>query len=363
MRNVLGSAALLLAAAPLSAQADHFTTSPEDYDFVEGNSFSDDLLGSVPQLRYQQIDATNSRQLLATNRIAFRRDGRALASSAAGPRNVELEVVCAESDIDSISTNFASNYLANESVVVSRITVSFDDWVLPQGLAATATNTVWFDQLWDYTGTTMSGHDLLWELRVYNNDSAGQPYPFDFEYAVRGASFGTPVPMPSVNTTLSTGCTVGSFTNAHSLRPVILNDGSTFRLQADSMFGPTGAPTFMFIDAIDRGLPVPGLCDTLHATLALIPMGTSDPVFGVTQTSLDLPYQSSAIGAPIYAQAVAPDASQSGIQVSVSSAVQMDIPQDPPKPLLGRVWALDPMATDATAGPLPGGIIIWTNHP
>ncbi|MEM7199561.1 MAG: hypothetical protein AAF628_04805 [Planctomycetota bacterium] len=355
--------ALTLPAASALAQEDHFTTVPQGYDTTEGNSDSRDLIGTQPLLRYQQIDATATRGLLQRQEIAFRRDGRLPDNTSYGPRTIELEVVLAEGDLDTISTDFAANYQRNMSMVVARKSVSFDDWLFaPTVPPGDVSNAIFFDQLWDYSGVTASGNDLLWEIRVYSNDQAGQDYAFDFEYVVPNAKFGFPkVPTRGMGDSLSTGCTVPGQTNPLTASITILNDLQNMQWQSATWYGVAGAPVILLVDGQDWAAPLPTLCTTLHAVLASVPHGIADAA-GHTSFGFTMPYRPRLVGQDLYVQAVTPDASQSGMPMALSNGLKVTVPSDPQDPVVGRVWALDPTASTATVGPLPGGIVLFTNH-
>ncbi len=362
MRTLLIAAALAGAAVPASAQIDHFTTSPEGYDFIEGNGVSNDLLGTAPLLRYQQIDSTNTRSMTNRNRIAFRRDGWTPDDPTYGPRTIELEIVLSESDLAAISTVFANNYKTNTATVVARKLISFDDWSLRPVLPPAGQSTIIFlDNLWSYTGKTASGNDLLWEVRVFSNDKAGVNYPFDFELVDPNASFGTKIPTRSTAANLSQGCLLTGRTSRFTTSHTILNDKTSFTWTASTSQGIPGQPVVMLIDTQDLNLSWPGLCNPLHALLASYIQGTSSAT-GATSLTMLIPHNSAATGQDVYVQAATPDAAQ-GLGIGLSRGQKVNVPNDPNEPVLGRVWALNPNASIATVGPFPGGIILWNNHP
>ena len=362
MRSLLAAAASLVAALPLSAQADHFTTSPEGFDNSEGNGVSNDLLGTEPLLRYQQIDGTNLRSMTNRVKMAFRRDGWTPDNPAYGPRTIELEVVMSESNLANISTVFANNYTTNTATVVNRKFVNFEDWSLRPVLPpAIESNIIPFDVTWNYAGKTAGSGDLLWEVKVYSNTSAGVNYPFDFDLADPNASFGTKIPTRSVATNLGTGCISTGRTSPYTASVTILNDKTNFTWQASTSNAVPLAPAVMFIDVADLNLSLPGLCEPIHALLASYLQGTASAT-GSTSFTTTFPHNSWMIGQSVVIQAMSPDAPKT-LGVSMSRGQTVTIPADPNEPVLGRVWALNPNASIATVGPFPGGIIIYTNHP
>ena len=48
--------------------------------------------------------------------------------------------------------------------------------------------------------------------------------------------------------------------------------------------------------------------------------------------------------------------------LALSSGAKLTVPGDPQGPAVGRLWAPDPNATTATAGPVAGGIIAHTSQ-
>lgn len=352
--------------APLAAQADHFTTSPEGYNYTEGNSHDESLLGTEPLLRFQQIDATNNVNMFNRNQIAFRRDGRLFMNPDYKRRTLDLEVVFAESDLSNISTTFAANFKTNMSVVVARKTVNLMDWIVPPSIPpAVETNAIVLDNIWSYAGKAASGNDFLWEIKVWSNSEAGKDYPFDFDYVVPNASFGPKIPTVGATTNLSAGCLAPGQFSPHRANPLLLNYGDNFEFRYASVNGPSNQAVVLFLGTSNANFSVPFLCNPLHAITLSTPIGVADGNGQFTLPPLSLGYNGALIGQKLIAQ----EARLCGgcfssplLDLSLSNGVEVTFPTDPPDPLVGRVWALDPNATTATQGPLPGGIIIYTNH-
>ena len=369
MRYLTPAALVAALAGTVVAQPDHFTSAPLGYEFQEGNSDSRDVIGTEPLLRYQQIDSTLLVAEANRNQIAFRRDGQLFDNPLYGARAIEMEVVFAESDLSAISTTFDDNYRANRQVVMARKTVQFEDWTLSPALPpAPLAAGLFLDTQYTYPGKTASGRDFLWEVRVWSNTQAGKPYPFDFEFVVPSATFGTPVPTVSQNASLGSGCSVPGAAAPFLLSPRVLNDGSLLSMQGTVFFGPAASPVVLFVDGLDSALSVPSLlCGTLHVLPTIsVPMGVTDGSGIVTMPTVPLGYKSTWLGLDLFAQAVAPCAGcgpAGGIDVALTDGVRMTLPQNPPAPAVGRVWALDPDAVTATVGPEPGGIILHMNHP
>lgn len=355
-------AAVVASGVALRAQPDHFTTAPEGYNYVEGESSSDDLLGTEPRLRFQQIDTTKFDDMFLRDRIAFRRDGRTPDDFSFLGRTIELEVVFSESDLANVSTTFANNYKANTATVIARKKVSFADLSFaPTVLPAGQTTVIPLDQIWSYAGRPATGRDFLWEVKVFSNTAAGQRYPLDVAYPVANASFSNQTPNVARAQRLSIGCVANGQTNPFTLVMQLGNDGNRFHWQSTTWYGTANAPVVLLVDSQDQALSVPSLCTTAHAIAASIPHGTSDSA-GMSNFAFSLLRNRALLGADLYAQAITADASQPGTPIAISGGVKVTVPTDPPQPRLGRLWALDPTANTATVGPVPGGIILWTNH-
>ena len=345
---------LLALAAPVAAQG-AFTSAPTGLEFREGGSDSRDVLGTEPQLRYQQIDSTPS-VLPLVRQVAFRRDGRVLSSPAYAGRTVDLELLLGESDLTAISTTFDANYAAPPTIAFTRKQVQFPDWTTPNTLPGQLDLVLPLDQAWTYLGA--SGPDVLWEVRIYGNSAAGQEYPFDLEYVVPGGTFQQNQPVRSGHIDLGIGCQV-ALGEAH-MDVDVWNYKTKFTLDAHLHITPN-APVSLLIGTFNANVITPVLCSTLHVVDGFaLPVGVTGPT-GDFDIDLDpLPYNSSWIGLDLVTQCIAPDATQTGgpvLPIALSSGAQLKIPPDPQPPAVGRIWALDPNAVAATVGPIPGGIV------
>ena len=360
---VLTTACLLGASLPLAAQSITTTSSPAGYVYQEGGGESRDVLGSEPKLRYQQIDSTLQYGVYNRNRISFRRDGRLFTNADYGARAIEIEIVMAEGDISSFGPTFASNYQGNVTTVVPKTRVQFPDWSQqPTQLPAAASGhlTIPFAQSWSYAGKLASGNDLLWEVRVHSNTQAGKDYPFDFQTVVENSVFGQLVPTRSGHLDLGRGCSLGARGEAH-MDIDIWNFGTKFTLDAHLHTKPS-APVFMMLGFNNANLSLPGYCARIFVNPALggimFQVGISDPNGDMCIDLDPLPYHAALIGRDLYAQTVAPDASQPGVPVILSSGAKMTVSGNPRGPAVGRSWAYDPAAATAAVGPDTGGIII-----
>ncbi|MEM7205570.1 MAG: hypothetical protein AAF628_35265 [Planctomycetota bacterium] len=325
-------------------------TSPVGFATVEGNGDSRSLVGTEPSLRYQQIDASLSGPRSNLNRMWFRRDGLLPDNSVYGARNIELELVLSESDLGAATTVFASNHLANTSTVFSRKTVSFSDWTFrPAVPPASFDTTLLFDVSWFYAGACATGNDLLWEVRVWSNDMAGQDYPFD-AHTQPLASFG---PLLSTSTSLGVGCVAGGQTQPFTLTAGAVNFGTNLNLNATITNSVPGYGGVVLVEPVALGLP--WFCGALHALQGpLFPVG---PGGGPHFASTFLSHDPSLLGVPFYLQAASFDPSKS-FGFVVSNAARIAFPSDPKPPVVGHAFALNATATTATSGFLPGGIIV-----
>ena len=89
MPTQFAPAIALLLCGSLAAQG--FVSSPTGYEFSEGSSDSRDVLGTMPLLRYQQVDSTSG-ALSNRTQLAFRRDGWLFTSSEYRARTIDVEV-------------------------------------------------------------------------------------------------------------------------------------------------------------------------------------------------------------------------------------------------------------------------------
>lgn len=361
MKLLPSLAALVAATAPAVAQG--FTSSPAGYEFTEGSSDERYVLGSWPTLRFQQIDSTSG-SLPNLSQVAFRRDGRLFNNPQFSARAIEMELVMAESSIDNISTTFANNYVANQVTVVHRKQIQFPDWTQEPLLPpAQLTAILALDAPWSYPGKQVSGNDLLWEVKVWNNSEAGKEYPFDLAYVVPNATFGQLNPVRSGHVDLGSGCQV-ALGEAH-MDIDIFNFGSKFTLDAHLHTAPN-QPVTLMIGLFNANLTHPSLCSKLHV-LGVVNMGVGIAgANGDFDIDIDpIAYNASYIGIDLYFQTAAPDVSQVAQgywPIALSSAARVTVPEDPRPPATGRLWAADPNAATAQFGPVAGGIILHTKE-
>jgi len=359
MRIITHSALLgCLVAGACPAQT--AASSPAGYEFVEGSGDQRNLLGTEPRLRYQQIDSTTQSPLLNRGRLMFRRDGHLFNNAQYAARTIEFELVMGEGDITAFTDNFANNIKANAATVLAKKKISFPDWTQAPALPPAANTAVLvLDQPWSYLGKQATGNDWIWEARIYGNDRAGADYPFDFQVVVANAAFGQRAPSRSGHYDLGTGCQVARGESHMNID--VFNYGNKFTLDAHLHSVPN-APVFFTIGFYNANLTHPQLCATVFAVPGIaFPVGPADANGDVDVDIDPIQYDPTWIGLDLYAQAAAPDGSQQGIPVALSSGAKMTIPPDPRGPAVGHLWALDPGATMAAFGPLPGGVIVHTD--
>ena len=361
MRKLAIPAAALAVCVPLSAQEDHFTSSPQGFEGTEGN-MSIDLIGNEALLRYQQVDAFTFGGKTNRNRILWRRDGLTATNPAFGSRNIDMEFSHGEGDLSTMSTNFSGNYSAvAEQVVITRKVINFPDWsaapaIAPQ--AESAAMIIFTDVVgWGYPGKATSGTDFVWEVKVWSNDKAGTGYPMDADSVVPThvtATGGT-----AVNPTcFATGFGSGRGANTHV---DVSNYGTHFDMHLDVGDIEVGQNAFVMLGNTLASTPTP-FCGNLEVVpLLTVPLGPTDPTGYAEVKFTNLTYNAALIGATIHGQGAGFDSVQ-GMVLNRTRSVT--VPADPPVGTqVKHMWALDPTAATATSGIQNGGIIMLTNHP
>lgn len=365
MRILAIPAAALIAAIPAAAQEDHFTASPQGFEYVEGNT-SIDLIGKEALLKYQQVDAFTFGSKTNRNRMYWRRDGILPTNPAYGSRNVEMEVLIAEANLGSMSTNFASNYIAGtDQVVFNRKSVSFPDWSVAPAVppAPESGALVIFTDVvgWGYPGKNTSGTDFLWEVRIYSNDQAGSSYPMDADTAVFNSVTGTGA--TAVNPScFGTGFASGRGASSHL---DMVNYGTHFDLHMDVSDIEVGQSSFMLLGAQLQNVPLTsllGLCGDLEVNpLMSINLGATNASGQASADFNNLTYVASLVGLQLHGQGVGMDSVQG---VVLTRTRTLTVPINPPSgSQVKHMWALDPSAAAASSGIVGGGIILHTNHP
>jgi hypothetical protein len=356
----LSSAAVLAAGIPLAAQEDHFTSSPQGYETVEGN-MSIDLIGKEPLLRFQQIDSLTLGSKTNRNRFGLRRDGLAGVNPAFGARTLDMELVAGEGHLASASTTFDDNYIAGtKTVIIARKSVSFPDWTVnpvtpPQSEPQWAI--LLLDAPWGYDGKVATGTDLVWEVRVWGSSAAGSSYPMDADIAA-------PTVLQGITAGLGSGCITAGQASAMTITADNFNYGTKFSLTFRVTRAAANQPVTFLLGAQKQVTNLPGFC----ADLQIIPImglaiGSTDAAGAMTTIIDPIAYNATLINMAFEAQAVVMDPSQA-TGLALSPGRESIIAIDPPVgSAVKHLWALDPDATVATSGLVNGGIILHTNHP
>jgi hypothetical protein len=356
----LTSAAILAAGLPLAAQEDHFSSSPQGYESVEGNT-SSDLIGKEARLRFQQIDSLTLGAKTNRDRFALRRDGTAGVNPAYAARMLDMELVAGQGRLATASADFDTNYITGtKTVLIARKNVSFPDWTVnpvtpPQPEPQWAILVL--DSLWaGYGGRVATGNDFVWEVRVWGNDHAGSSYPMDADSV-------KPSVVQGLTSGFGTGCFTAGMTSAMTITADNFNHGTKLSLRLGVTRAAAGAPVTFLFGAQKLVTPLPGFCADLQIVPILgVPMGTTDPAGALTNVIDPIAYNPALINVAFVAQAIVLDGSQlTGL--ALSPGRESIVAVDPPA-VSGclRLWALDPDATVATAA-ANGGIILFTNHP
>lgn len=351
-------AAALAVCLPLAAQEDHFTSSPQGFEGVEGN-LSIDLIGKEPLLRFQQVDAFTYGAKTNRNRVYFRRDGLLPSNPLYGARTVDMEFAFGEGNLGTMSTTFADNYIGStHQVVFNRKLVNFPDWSAAPALPPQPESQalILFTDVvgWGYAGRTATGTDFVWEVRVWSNDKGGQPYPMDGDTVI-------PTVVTSSGSAVGTGCIATGQTSSVSHSNSLSNYGTSFDLSLGVSRCQPFQTAFSLLGATQVTTNI-GLCQPLQLLPVLtVNMGTTDATGAASIAFTGLAHNPALIGQSIVSQTVAFD---TGLGLALSQGRVVAVPVDPPSGnQVKYMWALDPDAATATSGLANGGIILHTNHP
>jgi hypothetical protein len=343
---------------PLAAQEDHFTSSPQGYEGVEGN-LSIDLIGKESLLRFQQVDAFTYGSKTNRNRVGFRRDGLLPTNPLYGARTVDMEFAFGEGNLGTMSTTFTNNYSGStHQVVFNRKLVNFPDWSAAPALPPQPESQwlILFTDVvgWGYNGRTATGTDFVWEVRVWSNDKGGQPYPMDGDTVI-------PTVITNSGAAVGTGCIATGQTSSVSHSSSMSNYGTSFDLSLSVARFEAFQSSFSLLGASQVTTNI-GFC----APLQLIPvltvnMGTTNATGGSSIAFNGLTHNPALIGQNIVSQSVAFD---SVLGLTLSQGRVLTVPGNPPAGnQVKYMWAADPNAATATSGLVNGGIILHTNHP
>lgn len=191
--------------------------------------------------------------------------------------------------------------------------------------------------------------------KVGNNSAVGSDYGNDFQ-SITGST-GT----SNSGSILGTGCIAGGQTTAMALTGTLNNQYTRFRFAYTMARAPATTPVVLFIDGANANLTVPGLCTTLFALPTLqVPMGNSDSLGAATVAIDNVGYSAAAIGASIFSQAVALDATQVGIPVALSNGRNHTFPAQPATPAAvtrGYEYTINTTNAFRAASVWTGGIV------
>ena len=326
------SAALTTLTTSLAAQGPTFT-SPYGFDTVEGSSKHDYILFSYNRMRWQQMDSTaigTGAKVLRS--IAWRRDATSAATAQYTARTLDIAILMADAQpVAATSTNFDSNYLRPPTTVFTLKSVNLPDWTAPPATTPAPFNAkLTFDVPWVYLGQSA----FLWEVRADNNTGIGSTYGNDFQSQSGSLSFGT-----NTGTALGTGCVVGGQAAPFQLDCTINNYATNFRITATASRGPASAPTVLHVDVSNANLTVPGLCATVLALPRLsLAMGNTNAMGTATLLVDNIPWNPTIVGAQLFLQAAALDASQPVIPIALSNGRQNTVPTTPNPPGTSRIY-------------------------
>ena len=307
----------VLATSHLFAQGTF--TSPKGFDTTEGATNHNYILASKVGLTFQQLDGTNRGTVAALKSIAWRRDGTGATNTTYTARQLEMEVLMADTIVANVSTVHSANYKNPPTVVFTKKMVNAPDWTqMPVSAPAPWDLKAPFDTSWVYLGID----DFVWEVRVTQNSAVtgttGLDYGFDFDYIGQsGATFSA----AATATNIGTGCISTGRTAAFSLAGSLNTHANRLRLVASGSNAPSSTTVVLFVDAVDSNLTVPMLCGVARALPTLtFPLGTSSATGSVASVTFDnLPFAPYFVGVPLVMQSVAIDMGQAGFPVSLSN--------------------------------------------
>lgn len=315
----------LLFATVIAAQ--NTITSPTGAATTEGA----DTFAMFGNRRLQGIDADIPGPILNIVSIGFRRDGN--STNAGGPRTMDVSVTMGHGPFATYSNTWAANFTSSTNVVANR-PVNFPDWTTPPATPpAPFTFVIPFDAPWSWNGQ----EGLIWDISCSNSTVTSQATMDRFGYSTTTGVAGD---------VLGTGCIATGRTAAFSHTANTFNFGPTaarMELRLGGSNAPSSAPVFFALDLVDPDFSLPGLCANLRtAGTVVAPLTTSSSTGSITTQTLQLGYNESLIGIPVYTQLVALDAGQPGIPVVVSNGRRSAVP---PFLSVGYLWGSTTSAT------------------
>lgn len=303
-------ATLVLFTSSATAQAAYEYITPTGAEFFEGNGSSNIMLGSLgTSCRVQQVDNNLVGNIAPVISFIGWRRNDAARGGAGGSKRTDLSVTMSHANFNNVTTTFDSNPTDTPVVVFAQRTVSLPSWDPSVPLEAFVTRLP-LDQPFSYNGTDA----LLWDVKKDNDP--GTSYSQDWINAMPTEAYGA-LPEP-----LSGGCTTTNGTMLH--RVGLRTDGTTldfgFRVQG----APSSANVGLFIGFSNLNAPNPDLCANLatNPLITLPSIGTAS-IGGAIRFAFTLsaPWTANSFDVPLYSQAFALDASQSGLPVALSGGL------------------------------------------
>lgn len=337
-----------------AAMAQGFT-SPKGYLTTEGASNHNYILFAKYEMRWQGIDQSHVGDgPKVMNEVAWRRDGTAATSTIWTARTMSnWQMNMGLADYANVQVaDLEKNYLTGSKVqVIKPVSLSVVDINTQTTSPAPWTTVVKFDAPFIYTGKDA----FIWEV-IYDNNTVLADYSFDFQSGGSSTGYNS-----TSGTIIGTACTSTGKTSAVSNSTTFYNHGTKFRISRSVSNMPDNAPVFLWIDAVDQNLPVPGLCTTLRATpLISIYLGAASATGSITSAIIDnIPYSASVVGGDLYFQYVGVDVGQAGLPFSLSAGRKITVPADPIPTAVTRFYHYKNTATGSTitSGPWYGGIV------
>jgi len=310
-RRALPAAAVVFLAG-IAARAQVVATSPNGYLNSVGLGATGQPFSARPHYRVQCCDeslrGTPIPNIIALN---FRRD-TAFSRSQNAARTVTVAVAMGHGSLAQFDEEFARNFTVDRSQVVASRVIALPNTMFAQNGGTQAepwTSRIPLDMPFTYSGA----HALLLEIATISSDS----YVVEAGATTPGQLFNLSTGTRNEDGCQATGRTVpfGLFTTQYShMRSAMM------RLQADVRWGPAGAPVWLNISTQDPLLTLPGLCGRVHALPDVqLSLGTTNATGESLGTVVRFPWISALRSAPLYLQAMAFDAGQSGLPLVLSN--------------------------------------------
>ena len=225
------------------------------------------------------------------NKLEMRRDGLAAASTTWAARTTTLTVVMGHTNMTTLSTTFASNYVGATTTVVNAMPYNVPNHNVPPPVAPPApwTVSVPFTANFTYNGTD----DLLWEMICTNSAPTGA-YSTDAHAGGAGT-----------RATLGTAC---SFTQSGNAPAAV--GGNRIRMQLWASGGPNSQPAALVVGLTDPNTNLGGmLCTALRAnTDIVIGMSTSATgTIGSSTAPISFDFNAPVVNTTVYTQFAAYD--------------------------------------------------------